>query len=226
MTETTRRTKDYSEPSASSVTLDAPPAWLNLDGIISYDERERIKDLIEEGRELLARAAAWGREAVPLTIHSWPESTRDQGDELHPLLDHLCGIDQLEELTYLFTIAAGHRHDIDNDRAKLLRDERPELGLHTVDNDDPYSKDPTGDTLAVLLHEGWSMTRTNGQPVTPDDPICAAGTARLTAMLAGVRARKEAFGAPDATPDDGAAAELALRMRARRSGSSTSSAGP
>jgi hypothetical protein len=96
MTDSTQST-DYSEPSASTVELDTPPAWLNLDEIITPDERERIKDLIEEGRDLLVRAAAWGREAVPLTIHEWPASTQDI-DEFSPMLDHLCGIDELEEL--------------------------------------------------------------------------------------------------------------------------------
>jgi len=138
---------------------------LNLDAIITSDERERITDLIEEGSELLRSAAAWGREAVPLTIHDWPDGVGNI-DDLPPMLDHLCGIDQLEELCRLFTIAAGHRHDIDNDLAKRARDKRPDLGLHTVENDDPYSKDPTGDTLAFLLKGGWSILRPNGEPLT------------------------------------------------------------
>jgi hypothetical protein len=185
MTETTR-TKDYSEPSASTVELDAP-AWLNLDEIISYDERQRIKDLIEEGRELLLKAAQWGRDAVPLTIHSWPESTH-RYDDLAPILDRVCAIDELERLCKLFTIAAGSRYDIDNDLAKRMRDEHPELGLHSVENDDEPSKNPMHDTLEMLLECGYAIVRPDGRPFQAGDqtlvdlnPRAAEAAARLAA---------------------------------------------
>jgi hypothetical protein len=186
MTDTTQ-SANYGEPSASTVELDASPAWLNLDAIISVDERERAKDLIEEGRALLVKAAAWGREAVPLTIHSWPESTHDH-DEIAPLLDHLCGIDELEELCRLFTIAAGHRHDIDNDYAKRMRDARPDLGLHTIENDDPHPKNPLHDSIALLLASGYAIVKPDGTPFRAADvdlrdlnPLAAEAAARLMA---------------------------------------------
>jgi hypothetical protein len=32
---------DYGEPSSSTVVLPDPPAWLNIDAILSYDDRQR-----------------------------------------------------------------------------------------------------------------------------------------------------------------------------------------
>ena len=154
---------DYSEPSASTVVLPEPPPWLNVDALLSYDEQQRIKDLIEEGRELLVKAAEWGRDAVPLTIHEW-HGLGKAYDDVAPILDQVCGIDDLEKLTRMFTIAAGCRYDIDNDYAKRMRDEYPELGLHTVENDDAPSKTPFADSLAMVLEMGYAIISKNGNP--------------------------------------------------------------
>lgn len=57
--------------------LPDPPAWLNIDKLMSYDDRQRLKDLIEEGRELLPSLAEWAvrvRDAMARYDQELPEA--------------------------------------------------------------------------------------------------------------------------------------------------------
>ena len=73
-------------PSQSIVVVPDPPAWLNIDEILSYDEREWFKDVVETGRELLPVAAEFGRmvkEAMAL-IDALPASRPRQASPRGP----------------------------------------------------------------------------------------------------------------------------------------------
>lgn len=95
-------TADYSEPSQSTVVLPEPPSWLNLDGIMPYDDRERIKDVIEAGRELLPGIAEWARWAQA-TIDALPDGVWESRE-----VQECLGVRALNEVMLLIGAIGGN----------------------------------------------------------------------------------------------------------------------